>query len=74
MKLIPNWKKAYKMISVQAMTLALAIQGAWQTLPPAMLASINPTLVTTITLVLLGLGILGRVVTQPSVEVNEDKS
>jgi len=65
MKLIPNWKKAWRMISVQAMTLAGSIQGAWLFIPEDMKASISPSIVQGATVALLVLGIAGRMVDQP---------
>jgi hypothetical protein len=32
-KLIPNWRHAWRMFSVQAQTGAVAVLGAWQALP-----------------------------------------
>jgi len=65
MKLIPNWKKSWRMVSVQAMTLAGAIQGAWMFIPEDMKASISPSIVQGVTVALLVLGIAGRMVDQP---------
>ena len=67
MQLIPEWKKCLRMFSVQAMTLAVAIQGAWAFLPPDMLASIPDNWVQAITITLLVLGVIGRLVDQPKV-------
>jgi len=39
MKLIANWRKAYKMLSIQAMAFATAIQGAWMFIPEDMKAT-----------------------------------
>ncbi len=72
MNLIENWKKAHKMISVQAMALALAIQATWTSLPPDLLASLPPHLGHYVTVALLALGIVGRIVVQDKVQ-NEDK-
>lgn len=64
MTLVDNAKQAWKWFSVQAMALALAIQGAWEVLPDDMKASIPHNLVTYTTLALLALGIGGRLVKQ----------
>ena len=68
MKLIDNWKKSPGMFSMQAMGLAVAIQGAWEALPSEMLASIPDSWVRVLTIVLLVLGIIGRLVDQPKVK------
>jgi len=68
MKLIANWRKAYKMLSIQAMAFATAIQGAWVFIPEDMKASIPPTVVQWVTMGLLAFGIVGRLVDQPKVK------
>ena len=65
MKLIANWKKAWRMLSVQAMALAGAVQGAWMFIPADMRSSIPESTVQMVTLALLGLGVVGRLVDQP---------
>ena len=68
MKLIDNWRKAYRMLSIQAMAFATAIQGAWVFIPDDMKASIPPTVVQWVTMGLLAFGIVGRLVDQPKVK------
>lgn len=68
MKPIPNWRKAYRMLSVQAMALATAIQGAWMAMPEDMKSTIPPQAVYWITMGLLVFGIIGRLVDQPKVQ------
>lgn len=65
MKLIANWKKAWRMLSIQAMTLAGAVQGAWLYIPDDMRSSIPASTVQAVTLALLALGVAGRLVDQP---------
>lgn len=67
MKLIDNWRKAYKMLSVQAMTVAGAIQGAWVYIPDDMKAHIPSGWVTALTIGLLAFGIVGRLLAQPAI-------
>jgi hypothetical protein len=67
MKLINEWKRAYRMLSVQAMTLALAIQGVWPEIPAEMKASLPQHLVHWVSMALLLAGIFGRLVKQESV-------
>lgn len=68
MKLIANWRKAYRMLSIQAMAFATAIQGAWMFIPEDMKATIPPTVVQWVTMGLLAFGIVGRLVDQPKVK------
>ncbi len=68
MKLIANWRKAYKMLSIQAMAFATAIQGAWMFIPEDMKATIPPNVVQWVTMGLLVFGIAGRLVDQPKVK------
>jgi hypothetical protein len=65
MKFIDNWRKSYKMLSIQAMAFATAIQGAWMGLPDDMKTSVPPTVVHWITMALLAFGIFGRLIDQP---------
>lgn len=65
MKLIANWKKAWRMLSVQAMALAGAVQGAWMFIPDGMRSSIPANVVQAVTIALLVLGVVGRLVDQP---------
>lgn len=67
MKLINEWKKCWRMFSIQAMLLATAIQGAWVFIPPEMQATLPEGWVRVITIGLLVLGIVGRLVVQPKV-------
>ena len=67
MKLIPEWKKAWRMLSIQAMTIATALQGAWLGVPDDMKAGISPNIVNGACMALLVLGIVGRLVKQDKV-------
>lgn len=67
MKLIDEAKHAWKMLSVQAMAAAGALQGAWAVIPDDMKAVIDHRIVSGATITLLVLGILGRLVKQDSV-------
>lgn len=64
MRLVTNWKRAWRWISVQAMVLAGALQGAWMFVPDDLRASIPPGVVQGFTIVLLTLGVIGRLVDQ----------
>ena len=60
--LVEDAKQAWRWFSVQAMALAAALQGAWVFVPEDMRAAIPHGTVQWITIVLLALGIAGRVV------------
>src|SRR5690606_27869589 len=67
MKLVPQWRKALRMFSVQAMVLAGAIQGAWVAIPGDLKASISDDWMRYITIALMVAGVIGRLVVQPTV-------
>ena len=71
MKLIPNWRKAWRMFSVQAQAIALALAGAWQAVPED-IRNVVPGWVpiTLLALILVG-GIVGRLISQPKVHDHE---
>jgi hypothetical protein len=64
MKLVEDAKQAWRWFSMQAMVLAVAVQGTWEMVPADMKASIPQQYVTWLTLGLLVLGIAGRLVKQ----------
>jgi len=67
MKLVDNAKDWWKMISMQAQGINLALLGSWQILPPKFqeILPINALLI--IAVVLLVLGMVGRLVKQSNV-------
>lgn len=72
MQLIDEAKHAWKMLSMQAMGAALALQGAWSQAPDDLKASIPHQWVTYATVALLVLGMLGRLVKQGDSEPPKD--
>ena len=64
-KLIPNWRRAWRMFSVQAQAAAIAILGGWQALGPDLQAKVPSQIVYGLVVTLLVLGIVGRLVVQP---------
>lgn len=64
-KLVDGWGQAWRWFSVQAMALALALQGAWAALPDDLKAGAPGWAVSAVTATLLAAGILGRLVKQP---------
>lgn len=67
MQLIENASKAWRMFSVQAMSLALVVQMVWVELPADLRGSLDSTTVRYITIGLLIAGVLGRLVKQDKV-------
>ena len=67
MKLIEGWKSAYRFISVQAMVLAGAIQGAWLYVPDDLRSTVPQSWLQGITLALMVMGVAGRLVKQKEV-------
>ena len=62
--LIPDWRKAWRWFSVQAMVLAGAINGTWAVIPDDMKTSLPAGAVQWLTIALLTLGVAGRLVDQ----------
>lgn len=73
-KLVEDWRKAWKWFSVNAMVAAAAIQGTWLQIPDDMKAHIPQTLVSGTTIVLLVLGIAGRIIKQGGEDAENTKS
>lgn len=71
-RLIPQWRRAHRMFSVQAMVLASAIQGAWALMPDDLKAALPPQLVPIVSVALLLAGVAGRLVVQQKVSGPED--
>jgi hypothetical protein len=67
MKLIDEWRKAWRMLCMQSMTAAVALQGAWLEAPADMKAQVPAEYVHYLTIALIALGMLGRMVKQESV-------
>lgn len=64
MRMIAEWRRAWRWFSVQAMALAAALQGAWAALPDDMKQHVPAGVVAFATMALLLLGIAGRLVLQ----------
>lgn len=67
MKLIDNWKQFPKMFSVQAQAITLTLLSFWGIFPDDLKAVIPKEYLLPLACGLLILGIIGRVVKQPSV-------
>ncbi len=67
MKLIPEWRKAWRMVSMQAMVIAQAGLGAWVAMPDDLREHVPVSGVIAFACTMLGIGIVGRVVKQDKV-------
>ena len=63
-KLVDNWKRAHRMISVQLMALVAALQGAWPSVPEDLKAALPHGLVNWVSIVLLVAAVFGRLLDQ----------
>jgi len=61
---VNNARRAWRWYSVQAMTAAAAVQGAWIFIPADLRASIHERWAQGLTALLLLLGIVGRLIDQ----------
>ena len=64
MKLIDNWRCAWRFASVRAMSAALAIQATWLSLPDDLRERIPLWIAASVTGFLLIAGLLGRLIQQ----------
>lgn len=69
--LIPEARHWWRMFSMQAMSAATALLGAWGALPDSLQAQLPGRLVAGIAVALLVLGMVGRLVQQDSVRPGE---
>ena len=66
-QLIPNWKRAHRMISVQLTTLNAGVVGGWQVLPPDWKQVIPHDLMVKAAIGLFVLTIVSRLIDQGSI-------
>lgn len=71
MKLIPEWRRAHKMISMWAMALAQAGLGAWIAMPSDLRTHIPIEGVIAFACTMLGVGMVGRLFKQEKVSGDE---
>lgn len=64
MRLVEDWRDAWRWLSVRAMVLALALQAAWNMLDDAQRESLPDWLVSVLTGGILLFGVAGRLVDQ----------
>lgn len=64
MKLVSDWKQAWRWYSVNCPALAAALLAAWATLPDVMQNTFTPVELKSAAIVLIALGVGGRFVDQ----------
>jgi hypothetical protein len=64
MRLVADWRSAWRWFSLQAMVLSGAVQGAWESLPADLKQYLPPWLGLVMSLAFLLLGIGGRLIRQ----------
>lgn len=64
MKLVSNWKQAWKWFSMQSMVLSTGLLGGWQALPADLKALIPASYAMGVAMAILVLGAIGRLVDQ----------
>ena len=63
-RLIPEWRRAWRMFSVQSMVVSQAVLGTWVAMPAKLQAEIDPQTVVIVAMAALVFGIVGRLVDQ----------
>ncbi len=63
-KLVEDWRQAWKWFSVQAMGFSVILLGAWEVLPSDLKATLPEDIIRLLAIGMLSLGIAGRVVDQ----------
>ena len=72
MKLISEWKKIYKYISVQIPALNVAFLGTWAILPQKFQDAFPIPWVIVIAIALLVAGVFGRIIAQPGLNGKDE--
>ncbi len=67
MKLIPEWRKAWRMVSMQAMAIAQAGLLAWGAMPEDLRGHVPISGVIAFACTMLGIGMIGRLFKQDKV-------
>lgn len=71
--LVPDWRQCWRWFSMQAQGVATAILGAWLAVPEDLRDRVPLWLVITLVLILLLLGMVGRLVDQPAARSGDPK-
>lgn len=68
MKLIQDWRQAWRFYSVQALAVIAAIPIVWASLPEEWRATVPSEWIKVMVVVVAVAGILGRIIQQPGVD------
>jgi type II secretory pathway component PulF len=71
-KLIPQWRKIYKYISVQIPALNVAFLATWALLPEKFQDALPISYVIVIAITLLVAGVVGRMIAQPGLKEKDE--
>lgn len=74
MRLIDEWRTAWKFLSVQANVFGGAMASAYATFYPQLKDTISPAAMGYLTGVVFALGVIGRVISQQPKEPDESKT
>jgi hypothetical protein len=72
MKLIENWQRAHRMISVQLMAVTGALNAAWPSIPQDLKDALPHGIVHWVSIVLLVCAVGGRLIDQGSITAPKD--
>lgn len=68
MRLVREWRRCWRMFSVQSMAVSTALLATWGLLPENLVSAIPAPVVTGVAVVILVLGMIGRLIDQPKVK------
>lgn len=63
-RLVRDWQKSWKWLSMQSMAISVAFLGTWELLPEELKSSIPSELSTKIAIGILVFGMMGRLINQ----------
>ncbi len=64
LKLVPEWRKAWRWFSMQSMALVVALLGSWAALPDDLKSGLPGWVVPSVSAAVLFFGMAGRLVKQ----------
>lgn len=68
MRLVKEWRRCWRMFSMQSMAVSTALLAAWGLLPDNLVEALPSGVITTVAIVVLVLGMIGRIIDQPKVK------
>lgn len=73
LKLVPDWRRSWRWISVHALAITGALPGVWLTLPDDWRSTVPAAWLAGVTVITAVAGIYGRLVQQPIKIVEENR-